>query len=292
MNDLQHIIDNISLFKHLYDGLRIVDPIRKKVVYYDEKNIEITEVSCYDFWEKGEHCANCVSIRAYTEGDSCVKVEYNGNKIFLVMATPLEYNDNKYVFETFKDITRTGIVQDVENKSQQDILKYIKGINDRVVKDELTGIYNRRYINDKLPVEIFAVSVTRKASTAIMFDIDNFKKINDEYGHILGDYLLKEFTKILQEKIKNTQGWVGRYGGEEFFVLLQGLHKEEAYILAEDMRRTIEDTSFFYKGVEIKFTISGGIYEIQGIENFEEVLEMADNKLYEAKGSGKNCIKN
>ncbi|MBU3208076.1 GGDEF domain-containing protein [Clostridium algidicarnis] len=290
MNSLEDIIKNVKLLENLYDDLRIVDPIKKKVVYHKGINNVPFNENCYDFWRKKSHCENCISSRALVEKDNCVKIEYTGNKVLLIMSTKILYSDNRYILETFKDITNIGVIADIENKSEEYILSYIKDMNNKIIRDDLTGIYNRRYINDKLPVDILSVKLSKIPCTVVMIDIDDFKIINDENGHIIGDNVLKDFSQFISNEVNSVNGWIGRYGGEEFFISLPNMDKEHSLTFIEEIRLGIENLCFNYEKRCLKVTISGGIYEIKGSEEIDEVFRNADNRLYNAKHKGKNRI--
>ena len=142
--------------------------------------------------------------------------------------------------------------------------------------DELTQILNRRGVYKKIK-EINKGSI-------LFFDIDHFKKINDTYGHDFGDYVLKEIGKILKNTFRKSD-IVGRWGGEEFIVILPNTNYEDGLKLAEKLRKIIENYDFQGK----KVTISIGVSEYNG--NLEEVLKKVDEALYEAKRNGRNQVK-
>ena len=154
--------------------------------------------------------------------------------------------------------------------------KNIKKIEKLAEYDELTNILNRRGVIERLK--------DVKNGTILFFDIDHFKKINDTYGHDFGDYVLKEIGKILKSTFRKSD-IVGRWGGEEFVVILPCTDYEVALKLAEKLRKIIEN--YYFKGVHV--TISIGVSEYRG--NLEEDLKKADVALYEAKNSGRNQVK-
>ena len=151
-----------------------------------------------------------------------------------------------------------------------------KKIEKDAMYDELTGILNRRGVYERLKDE--------KGGSILFFDIDHFKNINDTYGHEFGDYVLKELGKILKSSFRKSD-IVGRWGGEEFIVILPHTTYNDALKIAEKLRRTIENHDFKGK----KVTVSIGITEYKG--DLEENLKKADEALYEAKNSGRNQIK-
>jgi len=154
--------------------------------------------------------------------------------------------------------------------------KNIEKIEKIAEYDELTNILNRRGVLERLK--------DVKKGAVLFFDIDHFKKINDTYGHEFGDYVLKEIGKILKSTFRKSD-IVGRWGGEEFIVILPDTDYEVGLKLAEKLRKTIE--KYYFKGIHV--TVSIGVSEYSG--NLEEDLKKADVALYEAKNSGRNQVK-
>ncbi|MFH1678113.1 MAG: diguanylate cyclase [Candidatus Omnitrophota bacterium] len=151
---------------------------------------------------------------------------------------------------------------------------------DLAVKDGLTGLFNRRYFNELINVEINRVKRTPAALSVLMLDIDNFKNYNDAQGHQAGDELLKGIAKVLKNSVRAVD-MVCRYGGEEFVVILPQTDKSGAKIIAERMR--VQVSLYF------PTTISIGIASFpDDAKETEQLIEKADNALYQAKRDGKN----
>ncbi len=169
------------------------------------------------------------------------------------------------------------------NKENEKLKKINEQIKKVAITDSLTGTWNRNhmesYLQDCISNEEFPLSI-------IMIDIDYFKKVNDNYGHIVGDNILKEFVKISQE-IVGKNGIVTRYGGEEFLVILPSSNIKQAYEIAEEIRKSSEKNLNLKQD---KVTISGGIAEYEQDLLMSEFIEIADKKLYEAKENGRNRI--
>lgn len=155
-------------------------------------------------------------------------------------------------------------------------------------EDALTGLYNHRAILDFLDKEVERAERYQSPLSVFMFDIDHFKKVNDTYGHHVGDEVLKAIGSIWTEQSRKAD-FTGRYGGEEFLIVLPNTPLEGAKIYAERIRKDIELMSFTKK--EIKITISGGVYQYEQGDNSLEMVSRADSKLYEAKKSGRNQIR-
>lgn len=152
--------------------------------------------------------------------------------------------------------------------------------------DKLTGVYLRKFIESKFAIELNTSRTEGGALSVIMLDIDKFKNVNDTYGHRKGDEILTRLGEILNSVIRESD-YVGRYGGEEFIVLLPQTTARRAYIVAEKIRNAVEDAELL--GSDYPLTISLGIstYPKDG-SNEDELIEKADRALYYSKNNGRN----
>ncbi len=158
------------------------------------------------------------------------------------------------------------------------------------VTDPLTGLYNRRHFENTIEREFLRAQRYKSDLSIALFDIDFFKKINDTYGHLCGDYILKELAYLTLENFRKTD-MVFRYGGEEFVIILTETPMEKALIPLERLRKTIEDYPFFYDENNIKITISIGVESFnEKTLTLENILNNADKALYIAKNEGRNHI--
>jgi diguanylate cyclase (GGDEF)-like protein/PAS domain S-box-containing protein len=158
------------------------------------------------------------------------------------------------------------------------------------ITDPLTGLFNRRFLEEKLSNELIRAKAHNNYLSIVMADIDHFKRINDAYGHKVGDEVLKALALILRANTRENDT-VARYGGEEFVILLSNVSKYDAYRIAERIRLEIEDTSFEEIGVPEKITVSFGIscFPEDG-EDAIDLLKKADQALYQAKSQGRNRV--
>lgn len=289
--NLDTLIDKIDFLNNIYDAIRIVDPIKKKVYYFFSKGNESIEQdgSCYDFWNQNKMCLNCISMRAYTQDETFIKIEYNGQKIYVITATAINTDAGKVVVEFLKDATGTSIIEDIDGLTSTEIYSKINNLNEMLVKDALTDIYNRRFIEDRLPVDILKSISENTPMSIIMCDIDFFKKVNDTYGHLAGDEVLKHFASILRESIRKND-WVARYGGEEFLIVLNGADKDTASNIAERIRKKVEESIIEYNDFKIKITSSFGVYQISKEDTCFDAIDKADKNLYRAKSQGRNRV--
>ena len=156
--------------------------------------------------------------------------------------------------------------------------------------DGLTQVYNKRYFLELLEKEISRAIRYGRSLSLIMFDIDHFKQINDTYGHLAGDAVLKQLAQVIKAKIRR-EDIIGRYGGEEFGIILPEINKHNAIRTAEKIRRLVESTVFMFEDTLIPVTISLGVASLEDEPlTPEELIKRADSKLYEAKRSGRNRV--
>lgn len=154
--------------------------------------------------------------------------------------------------------------------------------------DPLTGLYNRRNFDSTLEREFLRSKRYGGDLTLAIIDIDFFKKINDTYGHLCGDYILKEVAYLILDNFRKTD-LVFRYGGEEFVAILTETDIKNAKIPMERLRKKIEDSSFEFNGERINVTVSSGVSS-NNVETASEFLDNADKALYSAKENGRNRV--
>lgn len=180
------------------------------------------------------------------------------------------------------------------------ILKYLSGadaearyheeIYKLTILDVPTQSFNRRYFDEALDREVMRARRHQRPLSVAMLDIDHFKRVNDEYGHLAGDYVLKELSKLVQARIRRDEIFA-RYGGEEFSLLLAETALEGSVALADSIRERIAVQRFEFQGVHIPITASFGVAELQASDATpRELLGRADEKLYEAKRTGRNRV--
>lgn len=158
------------------------------------------------------------------------------------------------------------------------------------LRDPLTGLYNRRYLTERLVEEMARASRQKQPLSYLMVDIDHFKKLNDTYGHLAGDKILKELAKRLHLACR-AMDVVGRFGGEEFFVILPGTDSGTAAEVAERIRRSIDDKPFAAGEFLIRVQVSvGGAQRAAKFEHVNQLIESADRALYAAKTAGRNRV--
>jgi diguanylate cyclase (GGDEF)-like protein len=155
--------------------------------------------------------------------------------------------------------------------------------------DSLTQLSNRRDYLEKFQCEINRFERNGKPFTVVLADIDNFKTINDGYGHDAGDFILARLAELMKSSVRK-QDIVARWGGEEFIFLLPQTSMEGGKILAEEIRRKIQDNPFIYNDIHFTITITIGLSEYNGDNDTDGCIKKADQALYFGKRNGKNCV--
>ncbi len=166
-------------------------------------------------------------------------------------------------------------------------------IDSLILKDTLTGLYNRRYIDEYLPAALSAAYDRGQHLSLIFADIDRFKLVNDNHGHIAGDLALQHVAGLLQSKIRSTDCWVARYGGDEFIICLPGVDEASAQRIANRLRVAIMCERFPLEDGLINLTCSFGVQSVEKNDfqlSARMLLHRADEKLYQAKHAGRNAV--
>ncbi|MFC3121877.1 ligand-binding sensor domain-containing diguanylate cyclase [Agaribacter flavus] len=162
-------------------------------------------------------------------------------------------------------------------------------LRELVTLDPLTGILNRRGFNQAAARDYAAQTRTQLASSIIMFDIDFFKKVNDSYGHEIGDIVLNKLSDFVKSQLRSSDVF-SRWGGEEFIILLPATELEVSTCIAEKLRKTVSEQLLTASERTISLTITCGVVEVSNSENLEEAIRRADALLYQGKNMGRNTV--
>lgn len=162
---------------------------------------------------------------------------------------------------------------------------------DAALRDGLTRCYNKKFFQDRLETEFAYARRHRTMLSLVMFDVDYFKKVNDNYGHLAGDAVLVHLARITQATIR-TEDVLARYGGEEFAIICRGTPLLNAGVLGERIRTRVEAENFDYQSTRLPVTISVGVAALPeaNVATPSELIRDADSALYEAKKSGRNRV--
>ncbi|WP_078555086.1 diguanylate cyclase [Bacillus alkalicellulosilyticus] len=184
-----------------------------------------------------------------------------------------------------KPIDIEELVVRIENR-----LRHKELISEAVLLDELTGAFNRKFFNIEIERQYYEFKRSNESFSLVLIDLDHFKNVNDTYGHLVGDNVLRDFAN-LTKKVKRQSDLLIRYGGEEFVLVLPRTNKKQAEIFVDRLRTSFADVIFKADGVEFQTTFSAGIVEINN-DNYtiDEYIHYADLALYKAKELGRNTV--
>jgi two-component system, cell cycle response regulator len=175
-------------------------------------------------------------------------------------------------------------------KGDPERLTYDK-LHEEANTDGLTKCYNKTFFNNQLELEVKKSKVTGKPLTLIIFDLDHFKKLNDNYGHDAGDFVLKEKARIIRDNGIRQGDVFARYGGEEFCILLPNTNLKQGFEIAERLRKLIEKHEFIYDGKRLPVQASIGIADYRmGVTNGTDLFKRADSAVYKSKEGGRNQV--
>lgn len=278
-NDDTEIRQTISKLTQVFDVVRLVDITDNEIVRSGCKpgNEEMINAcrgdKCYAIWGKTQRCKNCVSSKAFEKRGQVSKLEFADDSIFQIISKYVEISEKPYVLEMiYKD--NDGVLLGAYGKA--DFMDNIVNYNRQLYHDALTGTYNRRYYEEQ-------AKSMRYIDAVAMLDANNFKGINDHYGHAAGDCVLKAVCESIKECIRSSDILI-RLGGDEFVLLMANIPEIVFYQKISEIKQRISEIKLpDYPDIKCAAAI-GGVYGIQPIEN---ALTEADRLMYLDKNASK-----
>ena len=225
---------------------------------------------CFAFWNKTIPCANCISREALRTKGQLVKIEFLDDEIYQVIAKYVEVDGQPCVIEMLEPLDEETLM---DSEGREKLMKRLSGYDDKLYRDALTGVYNRRFYEERVR------HMTRRAGVA-MIDLDDFKLYNDAYGHNAGDMVLDKIVGIIQSDIRKTDMLI-RIGGDEFLLVLPEISEGAFEIKLRRIRQHIHEAKIMGFS-QIKLSVSIGGVMSNG-ETIEETLKRADRLMYQAK---------
>lgn len=239
--------------------------------------------------------------RDVTEGEFEFFTGYYGKRHLHMQVVPLfdnkiEYSGRLFIF---RDVTEKKMGEIEIQKANSRLTEQLTEIQTlqmelrkQAIRDPLTNLYNRRYLEEFLDKALAASERDQSCLSVLIVDIDHFKKFNDEYGHRAGDAILRRLGELMLHKTRKGDDIACRYGGEEFVIVLANTVLEDAVLRAEGFRSSFEALKVSVEENDLSATVSIGVavYPFHGT-SADELLHAADNALYRAKEAGRNCIK-
>ncbi len=198
------------------------------------------------------------------------------------------YRGAEYIIGLFDDITEYTKMESRLKELYDDLLEKNEELYLKTITDNLTGLYSREFVIQALQKMTTRVKRYGGAVTIGIVDIDKFKNVNDTYGHIAGDEVLKKVSEGMQDQLRSTD-YIGRYGGEEFIIVFDNSNIDNAKFVCERLRKHIESEVIEHQGKKISVTVSIGLAEYHA-QNISDLLMEADKRMYQAKRQGRNQV--
>ena len=266
----------MELYKKVFTVVRLLDKREFRLEENDNPGGDMELCHCYDFWKKEKPCTNCIAARAFEEKSVRTKLEYPDSDIYQVTARYVEIDGQPYVMELLRKMDEEFLV-DLENRDR--LMEKWSGYNEKLYQDALTGVYNRRYYEDRIKKMTASVGVA-------MIDMDDFKIYNDTYGHNAGDLALITTVEAIRRCIRKNDTLI-RYGGDEFLLVLQGISETMFREKLKQIRTEIYNANVpTYSRLQLSASIGGVMSAGRTVE--ETVME-ADKFMYLAKNR-KNTV--
>lgn len=267
----QQAAEEAKMLEKVFDVVRFLEGDFFEQMQDDPRiGVKIGMCQCYDFWKKNKPCENCTSMKAYAEKKQKTKLEFLDADVFLVISRYLEIDDKACVMELVKHLENDTLI---DTDGRDKLVGKLKGYQDKLYIDPVTGVYNRRYFEDEIR------NMQNSAGVA-MIDLDDFKLYNDIYGHDMGDQVLCIVADVIKNCIRKTDKLI-RYGGDEFLLILSDMVRGTLRGKLLQIQEAIENATI-PNCPRLKLTASiGGVISEDG--KIDEAIAKADQLMYKAK---------
>lgn len=267
----QQAAEEAKMLEKVFDVVRFLEGDFFEQMQDDPRiGVKIGMCQCYDFWKKNKPCENCTSMKAYAEKKQKTKLEFLDADVFLVISRYLEIDDEACVMELVKHLENDTLI---DTDGRDKLVGKLKGYQDKLYIDPVTGVYNRRYFEDEIR------NMQNSAGVA-MIDLDDFKLYNDIYGHDMGDQVLCIVADVIKDCIRKTDKLI-RYGGDEFLLILSDMVRGTLRGKLLQIQEAIENATI-PNCSRLKLTASiGGVISEDG--KIDEAIAKADQLMYKAK---------
>ncbi len=199
------------------------------------------------------------------------------------IAVTRDITERKRISDQLHDVNEKLRLQLVEIEKLQAIL------HEQAIQDPLTGLYNRRFMEEALKQEFARAKRGKHPFSVVMLDMDNLKPLNDKYGHAVGDVALKSLSKLLKDHTR-TEDIVCRFGGDEFLVILHNTNEQIASVRLQEWSERVKDIDIVHEGDHLQVSFSAGFATFPIYKNIEELIRTADKALYDIKAKKKQSI--
>lgn len=291
------VLEQTAVLQKIYGEIRVTDPESGEVLFSQPEAARPggKTLLCHQVWGMERPCENCISERALDHNGIFMKFVAQKKRVYQVTAVPITVAQKKLVMELIQDVTEKFCFEDeaLFEDRKKTLLSISECVDELVLRDEMTGLFNRRFIDKRLPKELDKACRSGGSLSIVFIDIDRFKKINDTYGHLAGDEIIRGVAQLIRSSTRWEDIWAARYGGDEFLICFPGLDNRQAKKAAERMRASIEQEEFRAGGETLTATCSFGVKTVTGSEchiSANDLIDQADKNLYLAKCLGRNRV--
>lgn len=268
------------------DIVRLVHPMQKEVVSI-ENNRDIPVGTCFKVWGKEDRCENCTSLRASLKEDQAYKIELINGKTYLVHSRYIRIDGKDYVAEMVKDVSECLLL---DSKEKDKIAALLNSYNQMLLSDSLTSLFNRRFLDEQFVPSLRCCQDQHLQVNIAFVDVDDFKHINDAYGHLVGDELLKYgaayFKTAYGSRTHGKERLVIRFGGDEFLVIACGVSFSEFQSDFQRVSSAFQREVSFLNSPKFHFDFSVGFASNEELGPnwaWDDLVALADRRMYDSK---------
>ena len=273
--DGKEIYDTILRLRHVFDLVRLVDPGRNcELVVYANGELAEQPYGHFDVWREEDQRGSSASVRAFNERAQITKFEFVDDDLYHITVKYVKVNGRPCTLEMVSRVTENTML---DGMGKQEIVEAIARHNARMYEDPVTGVRNRRYYEDHF-------QHMRALRGVAMIDVDDFKRINDTYGHAVGDRVLRAIAEAISACVRASDAVI-RYGGDEFVIVFDGIPEEALPERIRTISERVKEITF-PEHPDLRTSVSvGGAY---GEDFIRSLIEQADKQMYRVK-AGRDC---
>ena len=270
--------EKMKIYREVFDVVRIIKSTDiRRMQCGQEPELDENMCRCYDFWNKDKQCENCVSEKALTQKKQYTKLECLENNIYQIIAKYLEIDGVPCVMEMVHRLDNENLI---DNDGRRILMDNLTGYKNELYRDPLTGVYNRRYYEDN-------IKDLNENSGVAMIDLDDFKLYNDSYGHNAGDMALETIVSAIKKCIRSSDKII-RFGGDEFLLVLPGIHNNIFNKKLQQIRTRIKEVKVDgYSKIRLSVSIGGVMTHNETIES---AMHRADKLMLQVKSHQKGMV--
>ena len=274
---MQEAEQEIKYYQKIFQVVRLLKGEDVERTFYQQGKGTCENVQdgcpCYSFWKKNGKCENCSSYKALREKKQMIKLEFLESEVYQVISRYMEIDGQPYVMELINHLEDDTLI---DISCREKLINKLTGYNEKLYKDVLTGVYNRLYFEEEIKMWTGNAGI-------VVIDVDDFKRINDELGHAVGDEALWHTADILRGVFGKDPVFLARYGGDEFAVLGDWFGQEQ---IEEAIARIQEGIDRFNKEGQLPLQLSmsiGYAFWHEAGRRGENLIQQADERMYEEK---------